>query len=85
MQFRFKLIEVLEHVDANTPLSDNFSIDGVTYQPVGLLPCFNPGAKFKGVTLADLFYLEPPKTYGDLKRRVDHYDLNVDIVTELVA
>lgn len=77
------LDEVLPLVKLEDPLRNPVVIEGKERSLLGTLPIATEEGlaimRKSLTTLGDLFFLEPPRTYADLKWRADQYKLNISL------
>lgn len=72
--------QVIPHVQMEDKLIDGVLIDGKKYRIEEVGPRTTDGGALlvkDGVTLSDLFFLEPPRTFGDIRWRCERYSLDV--------
>jgi len=70
-----------KYVSLETPITTPIIIANKQYKVAGFTPKHTKDTadKMKGITLGDLFYLEPPKTFGDVQWRANRFALDIDI------
>jgi hypothetical protein len=80
------LEKILLYVQLDKLILDPITINSVEYKISKIGPSISEfnREKFlsKGVSLADLFFLEPPRTFKDLISRRDFYGLTIDLMIE---